>query len=138
MRKSPILLSCFLLVAVGAAAPKDKAELSYDPAVAMGGPFEPIAGAEVTNPSGYPPCSRTVTDRCIQLHERRVRAALPRQPRPAMGGPIEGSAAYPNCSRLITDECVQLFDRAPRPARPARAAPRRPSPPAPQAETPGI
>ena len=24
--------------------------------------------------SGYPSCSRTVTDRCIQLHERRVRA----------------------------------------------------------------
>ncbi len=25
--------------------------------------------------SGYPPCSRTVTDRCIQLHERGVRSA---------------------------------------------------------------
>jgi len=23
---------------------------------------------------GYPPCSRTVTDQCIQLHERGVRA----------------------------------------------------------------
>lgn len=140
MRKSPVLLSCFLLVAVGASAPKQRAQLSYDPAAATGGPYEAVATGGVANVSGYPPCSRTVTDRCIQLYERRVRAALPRQPRPAMGGPIEGPATYPHCSRLITDECVQLFDRAPRPgraARPARAAPRRPAPP-PEVSTPGI
>ena len=137
MRKSPVLLSCFLLVAVGASAPKERARLSYDPAAAMGGPYEAVAAGDVANVSGYPPCSRTVTDRCIQLYERRVRAALPRRPQPAMGGPIEGRAAYPHCSRLITDECVQLFDRAPRPGRAARPAPRRPAPPG-EVSTPGI
>lgn len=34
-----------------------------DPAIATG-----------ESRSGYPPCSRTVTDRCIQLHERGARA----------------------------------------------------------------
>jgi hypothetical protein len=133
MRKSPILLSSFLLLAVGAAVPKGDAKLAYDPAAATGGPYEAIPPGDVANVSGYPPCSRTVTDRCIQLYERRVRAALPRRAQPAMGGPIEGTAEYPHCSRLITDECVQLFDRAPRPAR----APRRPEPPR-EASTPGI
>jgi hypothetical protein len=137
MRKSPILLAGFLLVAVGASAPKPEARLRYDPGAGAGGPYEPVAETGSGNVSGYPPCSRLITDRCIQLHERRVRAALPRPPRAAMGGPIEGNAAYPHCSRLITDECVQLFDRAPRPA---RAAPRRARPVSPQSEpsTPGI
>jgi hypothetical protein len=59
---------------------------------AMGGPYEPVdstlagemggssmpAGAQYTGTGGpletsdYPPCSRTVTDRCIQLYERGV------------------------------------------------------------------
>jgi hypothetical protein len=62
---------------------------------AMGGPYEPVAtsdatlagemggasmpaGSEYTGVGGpvaasdYPPCSRTVTDRCIQLYERGV------------------------------------------------------------------
>jgi len=59
---------------------------------AMGGPYEPAdstlagemggssmpAGAQYTGTGGpletvdYPPCSRTVTDRCIQLYERGV------------------------------------------------------------------
>ena len=47
---------------------------------------------------GYPPCSRTVTDRCIQLYERgvRTRANLALNERlgmndrvAAMGGPYE-------------------------------------------------
>ena len=137
MRKSPILLFAFLIVAVGAAAPKGAPRLSYDRAVVgTGGPYEAAASAEAPLVAGYPPCSRTVTDRCIQLHERRVRAALAQRPRPAMGGPIEGSADYPHCSRLITDECVQLFDRAPRPARAAPA--RRRAAPDREASTPGI
>jgi len=137
MRKSPILLCAFLLVAVGASGPKDGAKLDYDAAVGTGGPYEALGEARTGDVSGYPPCSRLITDRCIQLHERSVRAARLRQPQPAMGGPIEGSAAYPHCSRLITDECVQLFDRTPRPA---RAAPRRVRPAAPDHEpsTPGI
>jgi hypothetical protein len=57
--------------------------------------------------SGYPPCSRTVTDRCIQLYERGVRTAdnlaanrrlgpgrdgttlAGRPPLPSLGGPLE-------------------------------------------------
>ncbi|HYJ29576.1 MAG TPA: hypothetical protein VEW25_04470 [Allosphingosinicella sp.] len=137
MRKSPILLAGFLLVAVGASAPKQEARLRYDPGAGADGPHEAVAESDASNVSGYPPCSRLITDRCIQLYERRVRLALPPRPRAAMGGPIEGNAAYPHCSRLITDECVQLFDRAPRPA---RAAPRRARPVSPQSEpsTPGI
>lgn len=138
MRKSPLFLVAGLLLAVGASLPgKDGARLPYDPAVGVGGPYEPVETVAVVS-SGYPPCSRTVTDRCIQLNERAVRAALQRQaPRPAMGGPIEGTAAYPHCSRLITDECVQLFDRDRRPVstrRPVRRAPD----PAREANTPGI
>ena len=135
MRKSPGLLSLALVFGVGAAVPKEEARLRYDPAVGVGGPYEVVAAGEPVNASGYPPCSRTVTDRCIQLYERRVRAALPRRPSPAMGGPIEGPAGYPHCSRLITDECVQLFDRGPRPA---RAAPRRRPEPPREPSTPGI
>ncbi|HEX8363710.1 MAG TPA: hypothetical protein VF603_00325 [Allosphingosinicella sp.] len=138
MRKRFILLAAGLLLAVGAAGPKEEARLGYDPAVDLGEPYQRASAAQIVNVSGYPPCSRTVTDRCIQLHERRVRAALARRaPRAAMGGPIEGRADYPHCSRLITDECVQLFDRTRRPVRaaPARRAPVR----APAgAETPGI
>jgi hypothetical protein len=145
MRKSPILLCCFLLASVGAAVPKEKTQLGYDLEVgATGGPYEAAAAAPAPhNVSGYPPCRPgRGDDRCIQLYEGRVRAALPRAAvrraeRPAMGGPIEGEASYPHCSRLITDECVQLFDRAPRPARPARATTRRPAPPS-EASTPGI
>ena len=133
MRKSLVLLSSALVLAVGAAVPEKKTELAYDPAVftGMGGPLVPAASA-------YPPCRPgRGDDRCIQLYERRVRDALPRRPRPAMGGPTD--APYPACSRLITDECVQLFDRAPRradpPARPRRRAPAAdPS----EARTPGI
>jgi hypothetical protein len=40
--------------------------------------------------SGYPPCSRTVTDRCIQLYERGVRtAANLAQNATSLGGPEE-------------------------------------------------
>ena len=85
---------------------------------------------------GYPPCSRTVTDRCIQLYERGVRtsANLALNERlgmngrlAAMGGPYEpahdagrDSAAawprtsrseYPACSRTVTDRCIQLYER---------------------------
>jgi hypothetical protein len=85
---------------------------------------------------GYPPCSRTVTDRCIQLYERgvRTRANLALNERlgmngrgSAMGGPYEpaGDAGdetaaawprtsrtdYPACSRTVTDRCIQLHER---------------------------
>jgi hypothetical protein len=48
-----------------------------------GGPYE--------SATGYPPCSRTVTDRCIQLYERGVREQVSqwKQGVGAMGGPFE-------------------------------------------------
>ena len=89
--------------------------------------------------SGYPPCSRTVTDRCIQLYERGVATAanlaLNRKlgaRSTAMGGPYEAPSAtpawgfserttswsaparqtsYPPCSRTVTDRCIQLYER---------------------------
>ena len=142
MRKSPFFLTFALLVAVGASVPKQEAQLPYDPSVgAIGGPYEAAPAPPAV--AGYPPCRPgRGDDRCIQLYERRVRAALPREAlraaeRPAMGGPIEGPAAYPVCSRLITDECIQLFERTRRPARPARPARRAPASPD-EARTPGI
>ena len=79
--------------------------------------------------SEYPPCSRTVTDRCIQLYERGVRSRenMARNGRPgggpearAMGGPYEAAAAgsaaaassaYPPCSATVTDRCTQMGAR---------------------------
>jgi hypothetical protein len=82
--------------------------------------------------NGYPPCSRTVTDRCIQLYERGVRTPtnLALNERlgisnrgVAMGGPYEpapdmtasqpraAQADYPVCSRTVTDRCIQRSRR---------------------------
>jgi hypothetical protein len=78
--------------------------------------------------SEYPPCSRTVTDRCIQLYERgvRTRSNLARNKQPGggreamgIGGPYEsasagaavGSSAYPPCSATVTDRCTQIGSR---------------------------
>lgn len=84
---------------------------------------------------GYPPCSRTVTDRCIQLYERGVRTAAnlaanrrlgPLRYDIAQGGPYEPVArimdggewrapstrsGYPECSRMVTDRCIQSYER---------------------------
>ena len=137
MRKSPIFLCLALVLAVGAAVPKDKdaPTLAYDSSV--GEPYQAVLSAPAgTSIAGYPPCRPgRGDDRCIQLYERRVQASL-RYRQPAMGGPIEGPAAYPACSRLITDECVQLFDRSPR--RPGRPAARRQPAPSAEADTPGL
>lgn len=66
----------------------------------------------------YPPCSRTVTDRCIQTYERGVKAKPRREE--ARGGPYEAAPVravavgdYPPCSATVTDRCNQLL----RPAR---------------------
>jgi hypothetical protein len=88
---------------------------------------------------GYPACSKTVTDRCIQLYERGVasrtnlalneRLGMPGS-RPAMGGPYEAApsggavvaaepapwprtarSGYPACSRTVKDRCIQLYER---------------------------
>jgi hypothetical protein len=141
MKKVLILFSSALLLAVGAALPKEKTALGYDDSVftGSGGPIEADA-APAPTVGGYPPCSRTVTDRCIQLYERAVRAAMPRQAArrpggPAVGGPIERRENYPGCTTLITDECVEMFDSAPHRA-PAQR--RRRAAPSGEADTPGI
>ncbi len=95
---------------------------------------------EGTASGGYPPCSRTVTDRCIQLYERGVRTpqnlALNERLGPgriatAMGGPYEPTSTpedgdwqteptvsdYPPCSATVTDRCIQRQSRRWRRAR---------------------
>ena len=77
--------------------------------------------------AGYPPCSATVTDRCIQTNERGVARAARPDRRSGPGGELEsvvaagppaaapakeGSKAlaggsYPPCSATVTDRCVQ-------------------------------
>jgi len=99
--------------------------------------FAAIAGATLVSASppagnramagasgGYPPCSRTVTDRCIQLYERGVRtranlarneALGPGRTALALGGPHEPvpsqhrttRGAYPRCSATVRDSCIQ-------------------------------
>jgi hypothetical protein len=78
--------------------------------------------------SGYPPCSRTVTDKCIQRYERGVgtsaRGALDdslgegRPGAAAQGGPYEaappaatGGKVYPPCSATLRDNCTQRHAR---------------------------
>ena len=63
--------------------------------------------------AGYPPCSRTVTDRCIQLDERGVRRPenLARNERHVgHQPPVETAtrAHYPPCSATVRDRCNQL------------------------------
>ncbi len=97
-------------------------------------PPERVDGSGVTGTGGYPPCSRTVTDRCIQLYERGVATAEnlalnerlgPGRVASAMGGPYEaapvpegddwrpaaGGGDYPPCSATVTDRCIQLYER---------------------------
>lgn len=78
---------------------------------------------------GYPPCSSTVTDSCVQLYESGIdgNAALamggPYEPITehsesmmsdglvAMGGPIEERTDYPACDPGPGDDrCIQLYE----------------------------
>jgi hypothetical protein len=80
----------------------------------------PPTGSDTTpqNGSGYPACSATVTDRCIQLYERGVRsrenmARNDRASGPAVGGPIVSAEVgdYPPCTASRTDRCTQTRSR---------------------------
>jgi hypothetical protein len=93
--------------------------------------------------SGYPACSRTVTDRCIQLYERGVRSRGNLARNEAMGperaanfvgrGPANmgmaragapmqlGRNEYPQCSASVTDRCIQRGHRRAAPASVAAA-----------------
>ena len=80
--------------------------------------------------TGYPPCSATVSDECIQLHERGVGSrenlaenrhrerhrerrreelgmAEGDEPAPAPAGSSAGSSHYPPCTAAVKDECRQ-------------------------------
>lgn len=85
-------------------------------------PGDPIPWEDDESLRGYPPCSETVTDRCIQTYERGVarRENLARNddlgrdaPGPGLGGPDEptdrkyAASDYPPCSRTVTDRCIQ-------------------------------
>jgi hypothetical protein len=144
MKKPLILFAACLTLAV--AAKPGARKLDYDSSVfGLGSDraYAPIRVVETARPvREYPPCRSRSDDNCIQMYERRVRAAAgrPALPRLAVGGPIEGPADYPHCSRVITDECVQAFDRTPYRGTTRRAAPphRRPAAAKGDENTPGL
>lgn len=99
-------------------------------------PPPPMAGGASYGPGGYPPCSRAVRDRCIQLYERGVasprnlalndRLGPGREPRrwahrgmgrmsgeapayAAMGNRrvVVASNDYPPCGDGVGDRCLQ-------------------------------
>jgi len=105
-------------------------------ALVSASPPQHAGSGESRASGGYPPCSRTVTDRCIQLYERGVRTAAnmatnrrlgPLRYGMAQGGPYEpvpsraadrggwqaptSRSGYPECSRLVTDRCIQMYER---------------------------
>lgn len=95
---------------------------------AAGGILLVSASPGTRNPSakgearGYPPCSRTLTDRCIQLYERGVRTPenLALNALPGARYPARGSGAS---SAVLADKDV---GEAPRTEVAAAAAPPRP------------
>jgi hypothetical protein len=101
----PLLLVPFAFIGLASAAP---------PPPMAGGPM----GAD-----DYPPCSASVTDRCIQTYERGRRHHM-REMREAYGAPPPPSAEagpapvqmsggdYPPCTATRTDRCQQGGSRA--------------------------
>jgi hypothetical protein len=92
-------------------------------------PADPIPWEDEESLSSYPPCSRTVTDRCIQTNERggasrqdMVRNDEPPRSMPAQEPESYAASDYPPCSADVTDRCIQTRDRG---VRTARAAPKR-------------
>ena len=84
--------------------------------LASAGP-PPGPGSMAGEGTGYPPCSRTVRDRCIQLHERGVGnpanlavnrgEAGPRDAVP-VSAPVQMSGGdYPPCTAARQDRCTQ-------------------------------
>jgi hypothetical protein len=98
----PLLFAPFALLGLASASPP--------PPPAYGGPG---MGA------GYPPCSASVTDRCVQTYERHRRGAAEAPPPPA---PVAVAAAdgYPPCTATRTDRCTQTYERRAAPTRYAR------------------
>jgi hypothetical protein len=81
-------------------------------------PMSPVSADE-----DYPPCSASVTDRCIQTYERHRRHAMREAYGPApmpAPGPVQMAGDYPPCSATVTDRCQQGVGR--RVAAPTRYA----------------
>jgi len=74
--------------------------------------------------AGYPPCSASVTDRCVQTYERhRHRRSAAEAPPPAPeAAPVEVASddGYPPCTAERTDRCTQAYERRAAPTRYAR------------------
>ena len=94
-------------------------------------PSDPIPWEDADSLRSYPPCSATVTDRCIQSYERGVAASrnLARsEPAATRGGGGQAipqklaESDYPPCSRTVTDRCIQTGGSAAS-TRMARSAP---------------
>ena len=91
-------------------------------------PADPIPWEDEESLQSYPPCSRSVTDRCIQTNERgadtRENLAGNDEMQPdGNGPPVDGAASeptsyaatdYPPCSATVTDSCIQTGRRGSR------------------------
>jgi hypothetical protein len=89
----PLLLAPIAFVGLASASPPPM----------PGGPLEADA---------YPPCSATITDRCVQTYERHHRRHIDEAygPPPPMAAPppVEMSGGdYPPCTATVTDRCQQ-------------------------------
>src|SRR3954453_14639877 len=97
----PLLLAPIAFVGRASASP---------PPMMPGGPPEA---------DGYPPCSATITDRCVQTYERHRRHRAmeeaygpPPPPPPPMAEPVQVSGNdYPPCTATRTDRCQQGVPR---------------------------
>lgn len=91
-------------------------------------PPDDILAEEDVAKAGYPACSRTVTDRCIQMYERGVASrgnlarnddlgtdppgvGLSGHAMPAPAKRYAASGSYPPCSSTVTDRCTQTYER---------------------------
>ena len=81
-------------------------------------PSDPIPWEDEASLSEYPPCSRTVTDRCRQSYEggavsagRKEQKSMAHAEHKAKHGQKHAAADYPPCSATVTDRCIQSGGR---------------------------
>jgi hypothetical protein len=69
----------------------------------------PMMGDGPPQAGGYPPCSATITDRCVQTYERHRHRDMDEAYGPPSGPyPVEVSGGdYPPCTATRTDRCQQ-------------------------------
>ena len=71
-------------------------------------PGDPIPWEDEESLGDYPPCSRTVTDRCIQGPGREAAADRPMPVRDRDYAAADTTRDYPPCSASVTDRCTQI------------------------------